>query len=60
MKSGYGTLALTDGATWEGLWKDDSLKIGKFLGADGLSMSGKWESDVLSEGRLVDTLDPNL
>ena len=48
MKSGYGVYTW-DGATWEGLWKDDALKIGKFLGGDGLLMSGKWKGDVLSE-----------
>ena len=54
MRNGYGVLALTDGATWEGTWNDDSFEIGKFLGVDGLLMSGKWRGDVLSEGCLID------
>ena len=41
-------------ATWEGTWKDDSLKIGKFSGKDGLMMSGKWSGDVLSKGCFID------
>lgn len=53
MRHGYGVLALADGTSWEGSWKDDSFLIGRFKRYDGLIMSGKWQGNFLSEGELI-------
>ena len=56
MRSGFGTLVMSDGSELVGHWEKDGLSHGEFSSPDGSKYFGKWEEDSLIEGVFISPL----